>query len=221
MTLLMTRNTRATMADQVHRVLRHEITHNVLKAGSPLIEEEIAERLNVSRSPVRDCMQRLAAEGLIVSRRRRWIVKDHTHEEIVEIYEVRAALESHAARLAALRATDRERDRILELSLNDTEDPRERAAVNDEFHALIIDSSHNERLKAACERNSTMHFDATIAGLYTREDLEASAQQHRNIGEGIKQGDAESAGRWARQHVEFSLQLLIEKASPRVPAAAP
>lgn len=208
------------MADEIHRILRHEITHGVLKAGSPLIEDEIAERLHVSRSPVRDCMQRLAAEGLIVSRRRRWIVKDHTHDEIVEIYQVRAALEGYAARLAAMHASAEERERILSLSHVDEENPSERVRINDEFHALVIQSARNARLGAACDRNSTLYFDATIAGLYTREDLETSAQQHRSIGDAIARGDADAAARHAREHVEFSMQLLIDKSTRQLSDSA-
>lgn len=210
---------RGTMADEVYTILRHEITHNILKSGSPLIEEEIAERLGVSRTPVRDCMQRLAAEGLIVSRRRRWIVKDHSPEEIVEIYQVRAALESYAASLAAQFATESEREQILALGRRVDVDPRERAIVNERFHDHVTRAGHNARLAAARDQNTIVHFDASLAGLYTPTDLEVSAQQHIAIAEAIAGGDAATAGRVAREHVEFSAQLFIEKSQQPQPMA--
>ncbi|EXU63589.1 GntR family transcriptional regulator [Streptomyces sp. PRh5] len=85
--------------------LRREITAGVLRPNAALVEGEIATRLGVSRTPVRESMQRLEADGLIVSHRRRWIVHEHAQDEIVQLYGVRCALESHAARLACRHAT--------------------------------------------------------------------------------------------------------------------
>jgi hypothetical protein len=61
-----------------------------------------------AETPVRESLKKLAAEGLVISRRRGWIVREHTGDEIREIYEMRSALESYCARLAALRGTDAE-----------------------------------------------------------------------------------------------------------------
>ena len=88
-------------SEEVYALLRAEITDGVIPPGSPLVEDEIASRLGVSRTPVRESIQRLAVDGLVESRRRRWVVHLHTAEEVAAIYDVRAALESHAARLAA------------------------------------------------------------------------------------------------------------------------
>ncbi|RGE19170.1 GntR family transcriptional regulator [Leucobacter sp. wl10] len=206
-----------TRADEVHRILRYEITHGILKAGNALIEDEIATRLGVSRTPVRDSMQRLNAEGLIESRRRRWVVKDHTPEELVEIYQVRAALESYGARLAAVEATPEERRVILELGEQDQTDPRTRATINEQFHAQILRSAHNRRLESALNQHMLVHFDAQVAMLYSSADLERSAAQHAALGKAIASGDVELAGKLAREHVEYSLGLLIEKTVPAAP----
>jgi DNA-binding GntR family transcriptional regulator len=92
----------------VYQRLRQEIVRGELRPRESLSEVEIAERLAVSRTPVRESMHRLASEGLITSRRRRWVVYEHSKDEIREIYEVRAALEGYSARLASQRATDAE-----------------------------------------------------------------------------------------------------------------
>ena len=76
-------------------------------ADQPLAEIEIAERLNVSRTPVRESMQRLAADGLVISRRR-VAVYEHFKQEIEESIEVRLALEGYAARLASQRSPTRQ-----------------------------------------------------------------------------------------------------------------
>src|SRR3978361_1268708 len=77
---------------------RGAIVEGKIRPNERLIEADLAERLEVSRTPVRESMQRLAADGLVISRRRGWAVREHSPQEIQEIYEVRAALEGYAAR---------------------------------------------------------------------------------------------------------------------------
>lgn len=81
------------LADDVHRQLREDILLGWLRPRDHLVEVDLADRLQVSRTPVRESLQRLAADGLIVSHRRRWVVYEHTLAEIADIYEVRMALE--------------------------------------------------------------------------------------------------------------------------------
>lgn len=201
---------RSTVADRVYQVLRHEITHGVLKSGSSLIEDEIAERLGVSRTPVRDSMQRLNAERLVKSHRRRWMVVDHSPREIEEIYHVRAALESYAARLAAQSATEEEREILKQLSTQ--ADEREivaRVEGNERFHEFIIKCSHNDRLAAARRDNMLIHFNYRLAGLYSESDLILSAQQHVALADAIAGGNGGLASDIAREHVENSLRILL------------
>ena len=70
------------LSEDVYWQLRKEIVRGDLRPNQPLAEIDIAERLRVSRTPVRESMQRLAADGLVVSRRRRWLVYEHTKAEI-------------------------------------------------------------------------------------------------------------------------------------------
>src|SRR3954471_15798899 len=92
----------ANRTDSVYEQLRSEIVRGQLRPNERLIEAELAERLQVSRTPIREGLQRLAADGLVASRLRGWIVYEHTLDQIRDIYETRAALEGFAARLAAL-----------------------------------------------------------------------------------------------------------------------
>src|SRR5581483_11474189 len=100
------------LGEQTYNELRRAIVQGRLRPNQRLIETELAEEYAVSRTPVRETLQRLAVEGLIVPARRGWIVREHSLEEINEIYEVRAALEGFAARLAAQRATKAQLDEI-------------------------------------------------------------------------------------------------------------
>src|SRR5690242_1294185 len=76
----------AGLADGVYQRLRSAIVRGDLRPNERLVEADLAVWLEVSRTPVRECLQRLAAERLVVNRRRGWIVQEHTVEDIREIY---------------------------------------------------------------------------------------------------------------------------------------
>ena len=90
---------------EIYSRIRSAILRGELRPNEPLIEADLALSLGVSRTPIREGLQRLATDGLIVARRRGWAVRDHSEAEIRHIYEVRAALEGYAAWLAAERET--------------------------------------------------------------------------------------------------------------------
>ncbi|MBB5158948.1 GntR family transcriptional regulator [Saccharopolyspora phatthalungensis] len=206
---------RTRLSDEVYRELRGNIVDGLIPAGSPLVEDEIAERLGVSRTPVRESIQRLAADGLAESRRRRWVVRSYSAAEVVEIYGVRAALESHAARLAALNATDAQRAAIeAQRKLMTTEDATvlaERAKANDDFHDLISGASGNKRLLENLREQRLFHFNARVAAVYSTDDLRRSSRQHGELIDAVVNRRAVAAGDVARAHVEFSLDLVLRK----------
>ena len=95
----------STRLTSVFETLRREIVAGELRPNSPLIELDLAQRFEVSRTPVRESLQRLATAGLVVPRKRGWAVREFTTEEIRQNAEVRMALEGYAAGLAATRAS--------------------------------------------------------------------------------------------------------------------
>ncbi len=206
---------RARLSEHVYRTLRAEIVDGLILSGAPLVEDEIAERLGVSRTPVRESIQRLAADGLAESRRRRWVVRSYSGEQVAEIYGVRAALESYAARLAALNATDAQREAIeaqrAVMTVEDVSVLAERAKANEEFHDLISGASGNTRLlENLCEQR-LFHFNARVAAVYTADDLRRSSSQHGELIDAVVNRRPADAGDVAREHVEFSLELVLRK----------
>ncbi len=202
-------------SETVYSALRQEITDGVLAPGAPLVEDDIAARLGVSRTPVRESIQRLAADGLVDSRRRRWIVHVYQPEEVSEIYGVRAALESHAARLAALHADPATLERIEAQREVMTKENLitllERGQANDDFHDLISGASGNPRLLRTIRDQRLFHFNRRIAALYDEDSLRITSRQHGQLIDAVVGRDADSAGEIARVHVEYSLQLLLDK----------
>lgn len=206
-------DTKVNRARKVYDQLRWDIVHGVLRPNEVLFEAELAARLDVSRTPVRESLQRLAADGLIVLHRRRWQVYEHTADEVRELYEVRACHEGYAARLACDRATAEQIAAIAgarELATAITE-PAERVANNDAFHALVNDAAGNRRLSELIERTRLYHFNQRLAALYSADDLAASSRQHLDLIDAVQARDGDRAERIVRTHVTDALALILRK----------
>ncbi|MFT4211927.1 MAG: GntR family transcriptional regulator [Microbacterium sp.] len=203
--------------DFVYRQLRENILNGALRPNEALVEADIAERLQVSRTPVRESLQRLAADGLIESRRRRWVVHEHAYDEITQVYEVRAALESYAARLAATRGTDEQKAELEAFresatATDLTADARMKA--NSQFHRLVVRAANNPRIEQLLANNEVYHFNSRVAMLYSPADIQLSAEQHAETLDAILAGDVDRAGECAREHVEFSLAIIARAFPP-------
>ena len=206
----------ATRSDGVYEELRQRIVRGVLRPNQRLIEAELADQLQVSRTPVREGLQRLAADGLILSRRRGWVVREHTPEEITEIYEIRAALEGYAAGLAATRATEAEIAAIVALHRREAaglvQSPRDHLVeVNDAFHEAIIEATKNRRLAEQIRRNREFHFSYRIAALYSDEEAAASVRGHDELVGALEARDCAAAEDAARRHVTEALTAILGK----------
>ncbi len=206
---------RSRIAEGVHSYLRAKIANGEIRPNEMLIEIEIAEELGVSRSPIREALQRLVSDGLVDLVRRRWIVHEFTESEIVEIYEVRAALERHAAKLAASAILPDQREELLgfreEFERHMQDGLVARVYKNNEFHDAVIRCSNNQRLIRFATMNNTYHFNFNLASLYSAGNLLHSAQQHIELIDAIIAGEGDRAAVIAEQHVCESLELIQEK----------
>jgi DNA-binding GntR family transcriptional regulator len=201
----------------LYEQLRQAIVSGDLRPNQRLIEVELAQGLQVSRTPVREALQRLALDGLVLSHRRGWIVREHTATEIEEIYECRMALEGYAARLAAERATPEQvpaLEEILHRGRDDLGPPKDwMVPVNDAFHNGVIEAAQNGMLADLCTRSRLYYFNSQIALLYTVEQAAESRRQHYALVEAIRERDGRKAEGLAREHVATALKVLIEKLS--------
>ena len=143
---------RATLAESAADALRERVLAGAFAPGERLIEAAIARQLGISRGPVREALAKLREEGLVRDEPRRgWFVADLTAEDVGEIYEVRSAIESRAARVIATRRDDdafaRLEDLVEELRAAAAADDRGRFAELDfGFHEELTRLSHNSRL---------------------------------------------------------------------------
>jgi len=210
---------RASLAETVYGSVRTAIVLGKYRPNERLVESELATVLGASRTPVREALQRLASEGLVIKGRQGFRVREFTLAEIREVYEVRIALEGCASRLAATRATDTQLDELDEIVhahdrlLNGA--PRVEVSqiieLNDRFHNGVIASGGNERLAALAETNRLYYFNTELAGLYTKDQLLASLKDHGWILESLRRHDGDMAEMLTRRHISTALELIEEK----------
>jgi DNA-binding GntR family transcriptional regulator len=203
----------SSLSEDVYWQLRREIVRGELRPNQPLAEIDIAERLNVSRTPVRESMQRLASDGLVISRRRRWLVYEHSKREIEEIYEVRLALEGYAARLASQRISDSQIKELARLRVSAAVDGQLNVRVehNETFHNQLVTIAGNERLASILAHNRNFAFNRQVAALYAPDDLAVSGTQHARLVEAVLARDGDAAERIAREHIQSALEIIIAR----------
>lgn len=200
---------------ETHNRLRTDIIQGAIRPNERLIAADLAEKLNISRTPVREALQLLEAEGLVVAVKRGYMVREHTSDEIREIYEVRSALEGMAARLVAIRASDEAIQAIEDIGAHHDElasvERSRLVDLNDQFHAAIVEASTNERLGRINRRNSEHFFNYKIAELYTDAEALASVRGHAAIVEALKARDADAAEKAAREHSDEAMGVTLSK----------
>lgn len=185
------------------------IRSGVFLPGDRLRETDVAERLSLSRTPVREALRKLEAEGIIEHRARLGaVIRRLSHSEVVELYEMRLVLERTAAEMAAKHAAPAEVDVLeaLNADLAAAASPQEAAAINQDFHRVIYRAGRNRFLLEAARalNNALMLLGPTT--LATPERLQVVTAQHAAILQAIRAGDVEAAGQAAATHLETSLR---------------
>jgi DNA-binding GntR family transcriptional regulator len=184
--------------------------------GDRLVESELAERLGVSRTPVREALQRLETQGMLARDGRSLIVASLDHNQLAELYTVRAELEGLAARLAALHATDEE-VRVLRGMVDDDRrliggDPRALSRANKRFHRLIHLASHNRFLVQQLDLvHRAMALMATTSLAAEGRD-EKALSEHVRIVEAIEKADGQAAYEALKTHISqaFETRLRVD-----------
>ena len=137
------------MASDAYAMILDAIEEGEFRPGGRLVESELAERFGVSRTPVREALQRLETQGLVARDGRSLIVASLDHSQMADLYAVRAQLEGLAARLAARHAAAEEVRVLRRMAAEDRAlvgDPKALARANRRFHGQIHLASHNRFL---------------------------------------------------------------------------
>lgn len=198
---------RSLLSDRIRNALTDEIASGLLKAGTQLDEQQLADRFGASRTPVREALRQLAASGLVEVRPRRGVVVTRlTPERIMDMFEAMAEIEAMCVRLAAHRMTPLERSRLLKLHQDsqvmvEANDIDAYDAFNRAFHETLYHATHNSFLaeQAIAVRTRLNAFRRTQ--LREGDRIVRSREEHENVMTAIAEGDGEAAARRMRAHM--------------------
>ncbi|MEM6757987.1 MAG: GntR family transcriptional regulator [Pseudomonadota bacterium] len=176
--------------------------------GDRLREIEVAERLSLSRTPVREALRRLEAEGIVEHRPRLGaVIRSLGHGELVELYEMRTVLERTAAELAAKHATQAEIDALRDINDRIAGSTSETAAaLNQDFHRGVYNATRNRFLLEAARSLNNALLLLRPTTLEDADRIKVVTQQHGKILDAIAAGDTAAAGDAAQDHLQTSLR---------------
>ncbi len=196
------------LGDRVYRTLRDEIVFLELPPGAPVREVEVAKRLGVGRTPVREALQRLAMNYLVeLLPGRGAFVTPISLPDLVKITEIRVNLEGFAAASAAARATAAERETLRGLReqiMRLTEDTPRTTLIrlDQDVHRAIYDATHNAFLEDCLHRFLNLTLRAWVLVLDSLGSSVADmVDEHASLLDAVVEGNAEKAAALARQHI--------------------
>lgn len=204
----------------IREIVLHEIRNAIfegkLNQGDRLIENHIAERMGVSRTPVREALRQLEIEGLAVNvPRKGTLVKGISKEDAIEIYDIREVLEGLVSRLACLHITRLEIRRlneiisIMEESIKNSNNS-EYIKAHNEYNQILLNASKNKRLIERLETIYDYLKSLRRISLLTNERREEAIKEHKDIVKAIEIGDEELAEKVARLHVYNAKKAFIK-----------
>jgi DNA-binding GntR family transcriptional regulator len=213
----------ASLGDRVYRQLRDEIVFLELPPGAPLREVDVAQRLGVGRTPVREALQRLAMNYLVeLLPGRGAFVAPISLTDLVKISEIRLNLEGFAAASAATRATDADRavlrdlrDQIMRVT---SETPRATLiGLDQDVHRAVYNATHNAFLEDCLNRYLNLTLRAWVLVLDSVGGVTEMVDEHASLLDAVIEGDAEKAGRLAREHItEFENDFRTALGNPAI-----
>ena len=215
--------------------LRDLILRGEFEPGQRLAEQQLAERLGASRTPVRAALVTLEQEGLVEANETgKFLVRQFTPREVADAIAVRGHLEGMAARLVAEHGVSRQLQLDLQACLDDGdsalaanpldyESYAAYAVVNDRFHALVLEASGNRALQRAVALNDKLPFAPASAMLpmqgtvtLDRDWMLYAHRQHHMLFAALKAGEGARAQALAIEHTEvaqMNMRMALERRS--------
>jgi DNA-binding GntR family transcriptional regulator len=190
------------LADRAYLAIRDRIVSLELPPAALIDERQLVESLGIGRTPVREALRRLAQEQLVeVFPRRGMFVTGVDVRDLARISEVRVALEPEAARLAAERATDEERDELAALG-DQIKRGADLMALDERIHRAIHAAAHNHLLEKTLGEYYVLALRIWMIALERAEDLEDAVEAHRGLIHEIVVANGDGAATIMRAHVE-------------------
>ncbi len=205
---------KSTTQKDAYGLILDAIDVGVFKPGDRLVESDLADRFGVSRTPIREALQRLETQSLLERDGRSLIVASLDHNQMAELYVVRRELEGLAAALAARHATEEEIQVLRDMVLADdalVEDPIELAKANRRFHQQIHLASHNRYLVQQLDLvHRSMALMATTS-LAAEGRGRIAQEEHKAIVDAIAARNQEAAGKALRDHISIAFTTRLKQ----------
>jgi DNA-binding GntR family transcriptional regulator len=207
------------LGDFAYRIMRDAIRSGKFRPGEHLREADVANWLNISRTPVREAFHRIISEGLLTNGP--WngvMITELSAEQLVQLYAVREALEGAAAGLAAKHASKAEVQLLFKIAATEVtakDNPDRLVTINGELHQTLYAAAHNPYLLQSLNsivdtlgllRHSTFVLPGSI---------ELAHREHLRIIRAIRDRKSAEAERLARQHVRHALGMRLELQNKR------
>jgi len=202
------------LRDRVYDRLRTAIINGRMAPGTTLLQEQLAEQMGVSRTPIRDALDRLASEGLVTrSAGGRVNVAELSFQELSEKYTVRSVLEGLALRLAAERMNDRQLEELARIlrKMREAVEQNDAPSVTEygaDFHDTIIASCGNEFLIQTLQSlNDSIRRYRRVAATIPGRAME-TMHEHQQVYSALQSGETETAQQLIQEHIAHSQQQL-------------
>ena len=201
---------------QVYDEILKKIVYNQYSPGDKLFINDIADNLGVSNTPVREALEALKNDGLLVKQPyKSFTVKEHTIDQIKDIYELSASIESYTCKLAAERIDEKELNKLIELHKKAKEyvdncEMEKYKKYDKEFHFMIVKASKNNYLIDIYKniRLELSLFSYQVLDICDR--IQESYKAHKKILEYIKNSNAENACALMEEHMLSSWKKFKE-----------
>ncbi len=205
----------STIKQQVYQIIKDDICNGVYQPGQWLQETDLSATLQVSRSPIREALRQLVADGLVVEYPNRGVfVKEYTTKDIEDVFDLRILLESYAIMNSGKNITV---DDIRKLNahldnlshFHGIGDLESYIKEDTELHQLIIELSGNDLVISVYDRVYSMIQQFRIYSLMSTERFDDSLTEHSDIIRNLLAGNAKEADRLNRQHLQLAREQII------------
>jgi len=208
----------STPGEETYAEIRRAILEGALRPGERIVEQQLAETLNVSRTPVREALLKLELENLVARVGRGMAVRRYSSDEVRDIYNLRAHLESFGARLAAERITEGELTALSRIQDQMDEEPLEMTAEtiralsrnNQRFHAMVVRCARNAPLDRCFVQVFQLPLLYKAYVYFDDERRRRSDADHRELVELLRARDGAAAEEHWRRHLRRGGDVLAQ-----------
>ncbi|MEZ5925499.1 MAG: GntR family transcriptional regulator [Hyphomicrobiaceae bacterium] len=203
---------RTRLADEVYSQVLDAVHRGAIAPEQRIVQERLAEDLNISRTPVREALLRLEQDGILVAAGTGgFVIRSITEGEVKEIYEARTAVEVQAARLLA-EANDPERNAIIRTTIREKEKIKSKGTrdyfeANRGIHRTIVAQTRNRYLVEMFDNIWNRGFSFHLFAAIGSRNLSKSLGDHIRLIEAIESGDIEHTARVFQDHITDGLEL--------------